>query len=144
MHYLQASYILNVRIHSYSGDDKCPECYKFISPGCCDDFDNTRSCEGLHRCDITFFYCLRDYGTVPSQSVSAIESCMDRLGMRSGVNIDNQQLDFTQESVMGLPNPIPLFGTTLAWQVRMMNTCTHGQPSAVIHEMHMHLLSIGL
>lgn len=115
---LQASYTLNVRVHSYSGEDKCPGCRNFISHGCCDDFSVTRSCEGVDRCDVVFFYCLRDHGTVPSDAGDT-QRCVDndRIGLRSGINVDNQQLDFEQESVMGLPNPIPLLGITPAWQV---------------------------
>lgn len=116
---MQAAYILNVRVHSYLGDDKCPVCVEFARPGCCDNFSNTRTCTGNDRCDNTFFYCLRDFGTVTSLNTAGSERCgtNDKFGKLSGINVDSAPLNFSQDNVLGLPNPIPLRGPTIPWQV---------------------------
>lgn len=113
-----------MRVHSYHGDDKCPVCIDFASPGCCDHFSNTRTCTGIERCDNTFYYCLRDFGTVSSLNTAGSERCgnNDRYAKLSGVNTDSAPLNFSQDTVLGLPNPIPLRGRTSTWAVSIYHT----------------------
>jgi hypothetical protein len=118
--HVQGAYTVSVRVHSYETDSKCPTCFSFQQPGCCDDFLNTRTCTGTDRCDNTFFYCLRPKGTVEPMNTASSERCGadDRLGKLSGINIDSAPLNFSQDHVLGLPNPIPLRGSVeTAWEV---------------------------
>ena len=121
---MQASYILNVRVHSYDNPtNRCPFCYFDDQvTGCCDDFDQTRVCIGEDRCDNTFFYCLRDYSTVVTTESDTPPRCgeaNDRLGKLSEINIDGAEIDFTGSNPLGLSNPIPLRShEATTWNVR--------------------------
>ena len=41
--------------------------------------------------------------------------------MRSGTAFDDRPIDFTQSTVLGLPNPLPLGGTSERWEVNTMH-----------------------
>lgn len=117
---MQAGYTLYVRVHSYQNpSNKCSLCKTVRRPvGCCDNFSNPRTCTGRDRCDETFYYCLRNYRTVSALTANP-KRCgeHDRMGKLSGVNIDSKEIDFSQSSALGLPNPIPLRGITFQWKV---------------------------
>jgi hypothetical protein len=117
-----------VRLHSYETDGKCATCNSFQQPGCCDDFDNTRTCTGTEKCDNTFFYCLRPKGTVEPHNTDPSRRCEegDRFGMLSSINIDSAPLNFTHDYVMGLPNPVPLCGTN-EWKVHQRENASYPQ-----------------
>ena len=113
-------YVIEVHVQSYSNPtNKCATCYTEYNqlPGCCDDF-TVQTCTGQLRCDNQFFYCLRPYNTPPDT-----EGCSDYTGtIRSSVNQNGGQLDFSQPRLLGLPNPLRLQGLRNvslknAWQV---------------------------
>ena len=67
---------------------------------CCDSYDTT-NCTGYRQCDSYFIYCLRPFGE-------------DRLNQgchpnetrtNSSFNEDDDHLDFSQSTVLNLPNP---------------------------------------
>lgn len=62
---------------------------------------------------------MRPFGTTSPLNVTHPERCgnFDRFGVLSGVNRDSAEIDFSASNVLGLPNPIPLRGLTLSWQV---------------------------
>lgn len=121
----QAGYTLHVRTHSFdSPSNKCPNCPAPDTPGCCDRFGNIGTCRGQDRCDFTFYYCLRPFGTATPVNTTHPTRCgsHDRFGKVSGVNVDAAELDFSKSTVLGLPNPLPLRGLTLDWMVKL-NVC---------------------
>ena len=118
--HLKAGYILYVKVHSYNNPtNKCPGCFRFRMPGCCDDFTYTGTCHGSDKCDENFFYCLREFGTTSLTDPSKPTRCgeNDAFGKLSGDNIDSADIDFSGSTALGLPNPIPLRNNTSGWEV---------------------------
>ena len=83
--------------------------------GCCDDFDIPGTCTGHTKCDENFFYCLREFGTPKQTPTRCGEN--DAFGKLSGDNIDSAEIDFSGNTALGLPNPIPLRNNTSGWEV---------------------------
>ena len=103
------NYTVMVRSHSFSNpSNRCFQCQL----GCCDNYNSTTICAGSDRCDIIFTYYLCPFGSA---------SCTDRAGMRSGTAFDDRPIDFTQSTVLGLPNPLPLSGASERWEVNTMH-----------------------
>ena len=114
------NYAVEVHVQSYSNPtNRCQSCYTEYDqlPGCCDDF-TVQTCTGELRCDNKFTYCLRPHNTPPDT-----EGCSGYIGtIRSSVNQNGGQLDFSQPRLLGLPNPLRLQGLRNislknAWQV---------------------------
>lgn len=125
---IQMEYILYIRVHSYSNNDTCPTCFVHINnqtaPGCCDEYCVYGvECLGAEKCDPRYFYCLRKFGTPVSLNATNFDSCgdNDRYSMSSKPNFNGRALDFTQDSLLGIPNPVPLNGLTEGWQVCMQH-----------------------
>lgn len=69
------------------------------------------NCNGKERCDSKFVYCLRPLGTQDPQ-----QECSD--GKRvSSVNANDDAIDFSNDTVLGLSNPLILHGLTREWSV---------------------------
>ena len=64
---------------------------------CCDGFNSTSS--SCHRCDSFFTYCLRNVDTVTS-------GCPEGGNMTSGTNINDASIYFSQNTVLGMDNPL--------------------------------------
>ena len=81
------------------------------SSSCCDDFEQFDDCSGSLLCDSYFTYCLKPFG-------SEERGCDNKQNWTSTVNEDDGWVNFTQETVLGLENPIKLLG--------LMNEHTNG------------------
>ena len=83
---------------------------------CCDAFTLT-TCTGLLRCDNQFAYCLRSHNTP-----ATTRGCQGYTStLRSDVNTDARRIDFSQSTLLGLPNPLRLTGLTNSWQVSTLS-----------------------
>lgn len=102
-----------MKLFGYSNPTgRCWDCRsrRINERGCCDQFqtsfcNNSHYPEGL--CDSYFVYCIGDKGG----------RCVPGTKRRSGVNINDRPLDFTQTSVLGLENPIIISGATDSYTV---------------------------
>lgn len=89
------------------------------SQGCCDGFDST-SCAGNDLCDSYFNYCLRAIG-------STGRGCSYFGDQSSDPNTDDYPLDFSQDIVLGLENPITLQGLVDTYTVNFSRLiCQYG------------------
>ena len=101
------NYTVMIRSHSFSNpSNRCSQCQL----GCCDNYNST-ICTGSDRCDTMFTYCLQPFGSDTP--------CTTRAD--SGTAFDDRPIDFTQPTVLGLPNPLPLSGTSERWEVNTMH-----------------------
>ena len=102
---------MEVQVFNYSNPTgKCRDCrlpgYAHLwSTSCCDDTENFDACNGSQRCDSYFTYCLRPFG-------SEGNGCADKENWTSTVNEDDQWMNFSQKTVLGLENPLKLPGLT--------------------------------
>ena len=109
---MNGDYVLEVRTHSYNNPtNRCAGCG--VDDGCCDDF-SLFECTGDLRCDTYFFYCLRMLGSSSSDGV-----CNNANGQvsTSYAEPDGGEINFSQDMVLGLPNPLPLNGISNTWNV---------------------------
>ena len=105
---VEGLYQLEVTVFGYNNPNgRCQNCGDLR--GCCDEFDIT-SCFGSDRCDSFFTYCLRTIG-------STGRGCSYSGNQRSDRNTDDRPLDFSQNMVLGLENPIILQGLTETYMV---------------------------
>ena len=98
--------MVEVRLFGYQNPtgrcEQCPNSFISDPRRCCDDFSRDSNCdEGDRECDSYFTYCLR------SNSVGGM-SCTNFERLTSTVNTDDGPLDFSQSTVLGLPNPLQL------------------------------------
>ena len=93
-------YIVEVRTHNYSNPGSL-----LANGRCCD--SPLTPCT-FHGCDNHFYYCLRSLGSTGA-------GCSG--GKSSNININDAPLNFSQDRVLGLPNPLPLPGLTREWHV---------------------------
>ena len=76
---------------------------------CCDGFDG--SSFTCCRCDSFFMYCLRNVDTLTA-------GCPESgTIMRSTVNLNDTSVDFSQNNVLGLDNPLIFQGLNDTWNV---------------------------
>lgn len=114
-----------MRVHNYSNPtNRCPVCRDndILPVGCCDRFTNLGSCEGADRCDNAFFYCLRELGSPPDEDPTQLRGLCGfhtREGKISQQNVDGEDIDFSQDNVLGLENPISLSGISSRWTVSL-------------------------
>ena len=102
--------MVEVNVESYNNPTNgCATCHG----GCCDDL-NVTTCTGQLRCDNQFTYCLRSHNT------SATTGGCQGASLSSNVNTDGEDIDFSQSTVLGLPNPLTLIGLTSSWQVSIL------------------------
>ena len=99
--------MVEVRLFGYENPTgRCEECPREsnVEPRrCCDDFSRSSNCdEGDRECDSYFTYCLRPYGVGGTGCSNFDEP------VTSAVNTDDGPLDFSQSTVLGLPNPLQL------------------------------------
>ena len=119
---MEGLYFLQARVNNFSNPNQrsfrdCNEdglCSFFL---CCDDRD-LGSCgfsTGAERCDTFFVFCLRPLGTTGFGCGSNTNSGSV---IRSDVNEnDATTIDFSQNSFLGLSNPVNLTGLTNNWNV---------------------------
>ena len=84
---------------------------------CCDGHDGSGGC---HRCDSFFTYCLKDIDTLTP-------GCPEGgTIMMSDVNPNDASIDFSQNTVLGLDNPLVFQGINHTWNVSI-NPCRSSQ-----------------
>ena len=105
---VKGHYIVEVRLFGYSiPSGKCQECVN--SAGllrCCDSFE-TEDCSNDRQCDSYFIYCLR-----PVNTSSIEEGCSGFENIMSNSNRNDGPVNFQNNIVLGLPNPLLLPGLT--------------------------------
>ena len=100
-------YVVEVRTHGYNNPRN------LLADGSCCDINSTwpwPTC-AVPGCDNVFYYCLRSLG-----SSNLREDC-DGRRMISEINFNDSQLNFSNDTVLGLLNPLPLPGLTRVWSV---------------------------
>ena len=78
---------------------------------CCDGHDGLGGCL---RCDSFFTYCLKNVDTRTDDFPE------DGTTMMSDVNPDDASIDFSQNTVLGLNNPIVFQGLNDTWNVSIL------------------------
>ena len=106
-------YKIEVMIDSYTNPyDRLPNCDGLrCFRVCCDGHDGSGGCR---RCDSFFTYCLKDIDTLTP-------SCPENgTIMMSDANPDDAYIDFSQNTVLGLNNPLVFQGLTDTWNVSII------------------------
>ncbi len=104
---VSADYVLQVEMVSYSH----PSNTRFDGQ-CCDPL-NGLPCTGGERCDTYFINCLLPH----SSNATECPNTAPGFTTASSVSTDGADIDFSQPTVLGLPNPFNLTGISTAWEV---------------------------
>lgn len=100
--FVAGEYVLEVHVLSYSNPTNRCEAF---SGGCCDDRGPGADCNsGNHRCDTYFRFCLRPFNTLNTSRDCATTA------VTSTAVLNDNFIDFTQPSFLGLANPLALSG----------------------------------
>ena len=98
-----ADYILQVRTHYYNNPhnrlangDCCRTPLVIFTQGRCT------------SCNNRFYYCLQSIDSTRSDCIGGITS-----------DISNEDIQFSNPTLLGLPNPLPLQGLTRQWNVSL-------------------------
>ena len=108
---VEGAYQLEVTVFGYNNPTgRCQGCPRRSGTrACCDDFDSI-SCSGSDHCDSRFTYCL--------QTLGSTDSDCSYFGTRtSTINVADGPLNFSQNRVLGLENPLILQGLTNTYMV---------------------------
>lgn len=103
---VRADYIFQVRTVSYNNLEG-----KLINGDCClvsRRFFFTQTNCVLTACNIRFYYCLKSTSNTDGGCVG---------GITSETNLNNERINFNNQTVLGLPNPLQLQGLTREWTV---------------------------
>ncbi|XP_064394660.1 sushi, von Willebrand factor type A, EGF and pentraxin domain-containing protein 1-like isoform X2 [Halichondria panicea] len=105
---VSADYVLQVEVVFYNHG------FNTRFDGQCCDPRNGGGCTGGERCDTYFTYCLRPRFT----EAATIECPNTEPGFTANSTnvVDGATIDFTQPTVLGLPNPFNLTGISTAWE----------------------------
>ncbi len=117
---VSADYVLQVEIVSYSNPSNTRS-----DSRCCDSppgFNGATPCVRGERCDTYFTYCLRPRFT----EATTIECPNTEPGFTANSTnvVDGAAIDFSQPTVLGLPNPFNLTGISTAWEVLITVVCS--------------------
>lgn len=122
---MKANYIVQVTVYSYSNPrDFCATCTPTGGgQGCCDN----PSCSGTgDTCDTTFFYCLRSL-SAPQPFMGSSYCSPVNPGIRTiSSQMDSNNVDFSQDMVLGLSNPLPIGGIAnsyMVWSIDIILIC---------------------
>ena len=106
---VSADYVVQVEMLSYSH----PSNTRSVGL-CCDSESGNGPCSGDERCDTFFTYCL-----MPRASTAIV--CPNTAPGFFAISLRTAQngatIDFSQPTVLGLPNPFNLTGLTTSWEV---------------------------
>ena len=102
-----ADYVVQVEMVSYSNPSNT-----LLDGQCCDP-GNGGECKGKERCDTYFIYCLVPHS---STTVGCLNTYTGSTAVSSYIE-DGETIDFSQPTVLGLPNPFNLTGITTTWEV---------------------------
>ena len=118
---VEGRYLVEVRLNGYNNPTgKCHEC----TDGCCDRLVFSTDvlydgCSGDELCDSYFTYCLRPFGEREVTLGCSIAE-MRTTTCTSSINTDDGRLDFSQSTVLNLPNPQNFSGLGDAYKVNIM------------------------
>ena len=113
-------YQLEVTVFGYNNPTgRCPDCVAYFNnqPGCCDEFNRLSNCDGNDLCDSFFVYCLRQPIGKTGRGCSYFSN-----RIISDSNTNDGHLNFSQSPILGLENPIVLWGLTGASIYMVINT----------------------
>ena len=130
---VEGDYILRVQVERYRNPfNTCVECLDNSERVCCDNNVETE-CVGGDRCDTEFFYCLMPLGVVPDVSdvfdtveeenrdtrAELLGCIQPGTALKSDVSRDTlgTQIEFDNDTVLGLPNPLEFVVQASKWQV---------------------------
>ena len=116
---VSADYVLQVEVVSYSNPSNTR------SDGqCCDSpqpFNGVEPCNSGERCDTYFTYCLRPRFT---EATTIVCPNTEPGFIANSTNVvDGATIEFSQPTVLGLPNPFNLTGISTAWEVLITVVC---------------------
>ncbi len=116
---VSADYVLQVEVVSYSNPSNTR------SDGqCCDSpqpFNGATPCNSGERCDTYFTYCLRPRFT---EATTIVCPNTEPGFIANSTNVvDGATIEFSQPTVLGLPNPFNLTGISTAWEVLITVVC---------------------
>ncbi len=101
---VSADYVVQVELVSYSNPSNTRSDGRCCDPG-------KGPCSGWERCDTYFIYCL-----ILRASTATV--CTNKeLTTRSSVIWNGADINFSQPTVLGLPNPFKLTGISATWEV---------------------------
>ena len=107
---VSADYVVQVEMLSYIHPSNTR------SDGQCCDPDNGGTCSGEERCDTFFIYCL-----MPRASTAIVcpNTAAGFFAISPRTAQNGATIDFSEPTVLGLPNPFNLTGLTTAWEVML-------------------------
>ena len=105
---VSADYVVQVEMISYSHPSNTRS-----DSHCCDPDNNGEGCKGVERCDTYFIYCLVPHS---STTVGCLNTDTGSTAVSSYIE-DGATIDFSQPTVLGLPNPFNLTGILTTWEV---------------------------
>ena len=110
-------YEVEVTIDGYTNPNQArPSCNHVTDcpyTSCCDGFNSMSFV--CHRCDSFFTYCLRSVDTLRDGCPEGGNNTI-----RSDVNPDDASIDFSQNTVLGLDNPLVFQGINDTWNVSII------------------------
>lgn len=117
-------YTLDVRLLSYSNDGRCAQCREDEDIGCCDDYESS-SCgtpgRSSSQCETYFQYCIVPTSTNTPLSFNRNSRPISCDYIETPFStINGAPINFLQDTVLGLSNPLILSGTSSAWMVTTM------------------------
>ena len=118
---VEGRYLVEVRLNGYTNPTgKCnsQNCFNDHGNQLCCDSRNTKNCQSWEHCDSYFVYCLRPLGEIN------LRCTVNETRAVSLYNEDDKSdIDFSQNTVLGLSNPQNLSGLGDAYKV---SYCTPG------------------
>lgn len=113
---MQGNYVVQIRVNGYSNPSgKCKDdgiCYPGREFYCCDTCE-TSGCNGWKRGDSYFSYCLKSYNSTSGSP----QHCVGP----SSANPNDGYVDFSEDEVLDLENPLNISGLDNAYEVSEHN-----------------------
>ncbi len=113
---VSADYVVQVEMLSYSHPSNTRSVRR-----CCDPELGFGPCSGDERCDTFFIYCLMPRASTAIVCPNTVPGFF-AISPRTAQN--GATIDFSEPTVLGLPNPFNLTGLTTSWEV-MITVLVH-------------------
>ncbi len=121
---VQGDYILRAHVSAYRNPDNI--CFRNRGRRCCD--DDSRICSRTsENCDNEFFFCVRALGAPVDKTPATSGSVTNRAGglqclnpssaIISNINRDGSHIDFSDDTFLGVRNPMEFQVTASLWEV---------------------------
>ena len=105
---VQGLYQVELRLLGYENPTQT-SCGNSGHRRCCDS-TGTSGCTEWRRCDSYFTYCLRSFGNESSQEGGCFDTNEKMISSINTDDRDDESIDFSQSTVLGLDNPFHLQG----------------------------------